>query len=336
MTDAYRRGMFLEVDHLISAFVPASGGGILQTIIGSQFSGKPKFSPEKFSHTIDLDVDGISIAFEIEAMDKDKPTVLLAHGMGGCSESGYIKRIAAKLGLQGYGVLLINQRGSGLGMGLSSSLWNGGSSEDLARMIDYFSQRHMHLLLIGFSLSGNILLKYLGEGRSTPPGLIGAMAINPPVDLRVSSHIISTHPSCWLFNRYYMRLIGNQMRALKKNFPNAIDPDLSTIWNFDASYTVLAGGYKDLDDYYNECSGKHYLGNIKTATSILCSLDDPFVPPEVFKDVSVNNNVSIYQPPGGGHMGYISRHQTPHGDRRWMDFVVLEWVREMSERQTSK
>ena len=328
--------MFLEIDHLMSTFVPVSGGGIFQTIIGSQFPGKPKFFPEKKSHTIDLDVDAISIAFEIEAKDKDKPTVLLAHGMGGCSKSGYIKRIAAKLGLQGYGVLLINQRGSGPGMGLSSSLWNGGSSEDLARMIDYFSQRHMHLLLIGFSLSGNILLKYLGEGRSTPPGLIGAMAINPPVDLRVASHIISTHPSCWLFNRYYMRLIGNQMRALKKNFPNAIDPDLSTIWNFDASYTVPVGGYKDLDDYYNQCSGKHYLRNIKTATSILCSLDDPFVPPEVFKDVSVNNHVSIYQPQGGGHMGYISRHQTPHGDRRWMDFVLLEWVREMSERRTSK
>jgi predicted alpha/beta-fold hydrolase len=328
--------MFLEIDHLMSTFVPVSGGGIFQTIIGSQFPGKPKFSPEKKSHTIDLDVDAISIAFEIEAMDKDKPTVLLAHGMGGCSESGYIKRIVAKLGLQGYGVILINQRGSGPGMGLSSSLWNGGSSEDLAKMIDYFSQRHPHLLLICFSLSGNILLKYLGEGRSTPPGLIGAMAVNPPVDLRVASHIISTHRSCWLFNRYYMRLIGNQMRALKKNFRNGIDPELSTIWNFDASYTVPAGGYKDLDDYYDQCSGKHYLKNIKTATSILCSLDDPFVPPEVFKDVSVNNHVSIYQPQGGGHMGYISRHQTPHGDRRWMDFVLLEWVREMSERRTSK
>jgi len=328
--------MFLEIDHLMSTFVPVSGGGIFQTIIGSQFPGKSKFSPEKKSHTIDLDVDAISIAFEIEAMDKDKPTVLLAHGMGGCSESGYIKRIVAKLGLQGYGVILINQRGSGPGMGLSSSLWNGGSSEDLAKMIDYFSQRHPHLLLICFSLSGNILLKYLGEGRSTPPGLIGAMAVNPPVDLRVASHIISTHRSCWLFNRYYMRLIGNQMRALKKNFRNGIDPELSTIWNFDASYTAPAGGYKDLDDYYDQCSGKHYLKNIKTATSILCSLDDPFVPPEVFKDVSVNNHVSIYQPQGGGHMGYISRHQTPHGDRRWMDFVLLEWVREMSERRTSK
>lgn len=326
----------MEIDRLMSTFVPALGGGILQTIIGSQFLGKSKFSPKKISHTIDLDVDARSIAFEIEAMDKDKPTILLAHGMGGCSESGYIKRIAAKLGSQGYGVLLINQRGSGLGMGLSSSLWNGGSSEDLARMIDFFLQRHPHLLLIGFSLSGNILLKYLGEGRSTPPGLIGSMAVNPPVDLRVASHIISTHRSCWLFNRYYMKLIGNQMRALKKNFPNAIDPDLSTIWNFDASYTAPAGGYKDVDDYYDQCSGRHYFGNIGTATSILCSLDDPFVPPEVFKNISMNSHVSIYQPQGGGHMGYISRHQTPHGDRRWMDFVVLEWVREMSEGRISK
>jgi len=336
LTDTHRGGMFLEIDHLMRTFVPASGGGILQTIIGSQFPGKPKFLPEKRSYTIDLDINAKSIVFEIEALDKEKPTILLAHGMGGCSESGYIKRIAAKLGSQGYGVLLINQRGSGPGMGLSSSLWNGGSSEDLARMIDFFLQRHPHLLLIGFSLSGNILLKYLGEGRSTPPGLIGSLAVNPPIDLRVASRIISTHRSCWLFNRYYMRLIGNQVRSLKKNFPNAIDPDLSTIWNFDASYTAPAGGYKDVDDYYDRCSSKHYLRNIETATSILCSLDDPFVPPEVFKNVSVNNHVSIYQPQGGGHMGYISRHRTPHGDRRWMDFVVLEWVREMCERRISK
>ena len=130
--------MFLAIDHLMNSFVPAPGGGILQTIIGSQFPGKPEFFSEKTSHTIDLDVDVRSIAFEIDAIDKEKPMILLAHGMGGCSKSGYIERISAKLRSQGYGVILINQRGSGPGMGLSSSLWNGGSSEDLARMIDYF------------------------------------------------------------------------------------------------------------------------------------------------------------------------------------------------------
>ena len=62
----------MAIDHLMNSFVPASGGGILQTIIGSQFPGKPEFSPEKNSHTIDLDVDARSIAFEINAIDKEK------------------------------------------------------------------------------------------------------------------------------------------------------------------------------------------------------------------------------------------------------------------------
>jgi len=314
---------------------PLLGGGIWQTIIGSQFSGRVKITPKKNSHTLPLDVDAKCILFEIEAADKNKPVILLTHGMGGCSESGYIKRIGGKLAAQGYGVFLVNQRGSGPGMGLSSSLWNGGSSQDLEKMVDFVLQRHSYLLVIGFSLSGNILLKYLGEGRSIPSGLIGALAVNPPVDLRVASHIISTHPSCWLFNRYYMRLIGNQARALKKNFPNAMNPgvDLSSIWNFDASYTAPAAGYKDVDDYYDRCSSRHYLKNIETVTAILCSLDDPFVPPEVFENVSMNSNVSLYQPYGGGHMGYISKHLTPHGDRRWMDYALLEWIRGICGRQ---
>lgn len=311
---------------------PAIRGALIQTIIGSQFPGDGLKPPGKITHYIDLDVEAKAVVYEIETAEKDKPAVMLAHGMGGCSESGYIKRIASKLSAKGYGVFMINHRGSGHGMGLSSTLWNGGSSNDLDTMVRFILDKHPSLLLVGFSLSGNILLKYLGEGQSIPSGVIGALAVNPPIDLRVASLILSTHLSCWLFNRYYMKLIGNQARALIKNFPNAMDPrkNLKTIWEFDASYTAPAGGYKDLDDYYDRCSSKHYLKNIEIPTSVLCSLDDPFVPPEVFKGIS--GNVDFYQPGGGGHMGYISMNKTPCGDRRWMDYVVLEWVNAMSKR----
>ncbi len=328
----------MKIDKLVEPFTPhpALRGGIIQTITGSQFPGIPVAFPEKISYTIDFGVDAKSILYEIEARDNDKPVVMLAHGMGGCSESGYIKRIATKLGSQGYGVFVINHRGSGQGMGLSSSLWNGGSSDDLDRMVSFILGKHSSLLIIGFSLSGNILLKYLGEGRTIPSGLIGALAVNPPIDLRIASHILSTHPSCWLFNRYYMKLIGNQAEALKKNFPKAVDPgkNLNTIWDFDVSYTAPAGGYKDVHDYYDQCSGKNYLKNIKKTTSILCSLDDPFVPPEVFSNLS--SNVDFCQPQGGGHMGYISKTITPYGDRRWMDYVVMEWVQEMNKREMAR
>jgi hypothetical protein len=253
--------------------------------------------------------------------------------MGGCSESGYMKRISTKLWMRGYGVFLINHRGSGPGMGLSSRLWNGGASDDLAKMIDFVIQRNpgKFLVPIGFSLSGNILLKYLGEGQIIPSKILGALAVNPPVDLRISSAIISRKWSCAVFNQYYMKLIRNQAIAITKQFPDALSPlkNLKTIWDFDVSYTAPSGGFKDVDDYYDSCSSMHYLKGIEISTSILCAEDDPFVPCKIFDQVEMSERVTLHKPKKGGHMGYIARHVTPHGDRRWMDYAILEWIREL-------
>ncbi len=311
-------------------------GGIAQTIVGSQFKGGVGLPrPPRIRHELHLDEQARAILYEIVATDAGKPIILLAHGMGGCSESGYIKRISAKLWMRGYGVFLINHRGSGPGMGLSPSLWNGGASDDLAKMIDFVIQRHpdRFLVPVGFSLSGNILLKYLGEGRVIPDKILGALAINPPVDLRVASALISRKWSCAVFNQYYMKLIRNQATALAKQFPTAFSPlkNFKTIWDFDVSYTAPSGGFKDIDDYYDRCSSMHYLQGIKTATSILCAEDDPFIPGSVFDRVAMSEKVVLHKPKNGGHMGYIARHVTPHGDRRWMDYAVVEWVGQLQK-----
>ena len=308
-------------------------GGIFQTIAGSQFRGMELPCPPRISHELHLDEQGRAVLYEIEAKDQTKPIIVLAHGMGGCSESGYMKRISTKLWMRGYGVFLINHRGSGPGMGLSSRLWNGGASDDLAKMIDFVIQRNpgKFLVPIGFSLSGNILLKYLGEGQIIPSKILGALAVNPPVDLRISSAIISRKWSCAVFNQYYMKLIRNQAIAITKQFPDALSPlkNLKTIWDFDVSYTAPSGGFKDVDDYYDSCSSMHCLKGIEISTSILCAEDDPFVPCKIFDQVEMSERVTLHKPKKGGHMGYIARHVTPHGDRRWMDYAILEWIREL-------
>ena len=308
-------------------------GGIFQTIAGSQLRGMELPCPPRISHELHLDEQGRAVLYEIEAKDQTKPIILLAHGMGGCSESGYMKRISTKLWMRGYGVFLINHRGSGPGMGLSSRLWSGGASDDLAKMIDFVIQRNpgKFLVPIGFSLSGNILLKYLGEGQIIPSKILGALAVNPPVDLRISSAIISRKWSCAVFNQYYMRLIRNQAIAITKQFPDALSPlkNLKTIWDFDVSYTAPSGGFKDVDDYYDSCSSMHCLKGIEISTSILCAEDDPFVPCKIFDQVEMSERVTLHKPKKGGHMGYIARHVTPHGDRRWMDYAILEWIREL-------
>jgi predicted alpha/beta-fold hydrolase len=284
---------------------------------------------------LDLDLKSKSIIYEIEPKDSNLPIIFLAHGMGGCSESGYIKRISTKLWTRGYGVFLINHQGCGPGMGLSPRLWNGGSSDDFSRMIDFAIQRYpgKYFLPVGFSLSGNVLLKYLGEGRNISDKVLGALAVSPPIDLRVSSTILSRKWSCAIFNQYYMRLIRNQVVAIEKNFPDAvISPiNLKTIWDFDVSYTAPAGGFKDVDDYYDRCSSKYFLNDVNIPTTILCADDDPFVPGNLFDRVAMAEKVTLHRTERGGHMGFISSHVTPHGDRRWMDYAILEWIKKFED-----
>jgi hypothetical protein len=325
-----------SVEH-IESFEPHWGvpGGIAQTIVGSQPGRNGLPCPPRIRHELHWGEQGKSILYEIKADDGTLPIILLAHGMGGCSESAYIKRISTKLWMRGYGVFLINHRGCGPGMGLSPRLWNGGSSDDLAEIIDFVMQRYPDktLLPIGFSLSGNVLLKYLGESRLVPYKVLGALAVNPPIDLRVASAIISRKWSCALFNRYYMKLIRNQVIALGRKFPDVLSPSINfkTIWDFDVTYTAPAGGYIDIDDYYDRCSSKYYLEGINIPTTILCAEDDPFVPGQLFDHLKKSERVTLLKPKRGGHMGYISRNVTPHGDRRWMDYAVLEWIKKAEE-----
>ena len=331
--------MSLKSNQFMESFEAHWGvpGGVAQTIVGSQLRDKALPCPPRTRHEVHLDEQGRAVLYEIEAKDETLPIVLLAHGMGGCSESRYMKRISTKLWQRGYGVFLINQPGCGPGMGLSPRLWHGGSSDDLGKMIEFVLQRYpkKSLVPVGFSLSGNVLLKYLGEGRKISENILASLAVNPPVDLRIASAIISRKWSCALFNQYYMKLIRNQAVALVKQFPYALSPlkNLKTIWDFDVSYTAPAGRFKDVDDYYDRSSSRHYLKGINIPTAILSAEDDPFVPGSLFDEIAMSEKVTLYKPESGGHMGYISRHATPHGDWRWMDYAVLEWVRHLHEGQ---
>ena len=223
---------------------------------------------------------------------------------------------------------MMNHRGSGPGMGASDSLWNGGSSGDLEKVIQYIITHNPKrpLLLVGFSLSGNILLKYLGEGRGISSEVTAALAVNPPIDLRTASLLLSREKYNRIFNWYYMRLLNKQAAEVARVYPKALyaPEGLKTIWEFDAAYTAPAAGFRDEEEYYQKCSSNQFLETIKLPTTILCAKDDPFIPPDVFENVRMSVLVRCIAPIGGGHMGYISKNNIP--DCRWMDYFVLNWA----------
>jgi len=300
----------------------------VQTVLGSIVSENTDL-PERELHKVLVDQKAKLMLFELPSSNRDAPVVLLVHGMGGCSEAGYMRRIARKLWVRGFTVFMMNQRGSGLGMGLSDRLWNGGSSDDLDKVINYIAQVYPgnSIDLVGFSLSGNILLKYLGEKRTRVAKIRKAFAVNPPIDLKRASYFLSKTNWGRVFNNYYMRQINLQVEAMSECFPDAfIPPKKSTILEFDEVYTAPVAGYKNSDDYYSSCSAKNFLEDIVVPTTILCAMDDPFVEPTIFKSVRMSSAIELNTPENGGHMGYFSRKPTPWGDYRWMDFMVVDWM----------
>ena len=305
----------------------------IQTAVGSILSGDTSL-PVRKAHKVQVDKHTKLMLLELPSENPDATMVLLAHGLGGCSESGYMRRIAQKLWIRGFSVFMMNHRGSGLGMGLSESLWNGGVSNDLDKVIEYMSEIYPNksIDVVGFSLSGNILLKYLGEKRSQPVKICKGFAVNPPIDLKRASHILSRTREGWLFNSYYMKQIHMQGMAIAECFPGAVVPSgkEKTILEFDESYTAPVAGYKDADDYYSKCSAKGYLEDITVPTTILCAMDDPFVESDIFKSVRMSSSIEINTPNQGGHMGYLSSKPTPWGDHRWMDFIIVDWSGEES------
>jgi len=308
-------------------------GGVAQTILGAKFPGETLLPPRKV-HKIQIAPRSKLMAFELESGNLRSAVVLMAHGMGGCSESGYMRRIAWKLWKRGAGVFMMNHRGSGPGMGLSDRLWNGGSSDDLDQVVRYIVKKYPNrsLLIVGFSLSGNILLKYLGEGRILPGNVHGAFSVNPPIDLKISSQILSEKNGGGIFNRYYMNLIQRQCNALAECHPHALQPDrpFRTIWDFDVVYTAPAAGFRDVEEYYSKCSASQFIGSIQVPTTILSARDDPFVPPAVFENIQMKLPVNYLAPDRGGHMGYLTGKPTPLGDHRWMDYVIVNWVENKS------
>lgn len=300
----------------------------IQTILGSIVSGNTNL-PERKLHKVLIDHKAKLVLLELPSINPEAAVILLAHGMGGCSEANYMRRVARKLWIRGFTVFMMNQLGSGLGMGLSDRLWNGGSSNDLDKTVNYIAMIYPNTAIdvVGFSLSGNILLRYLGEKNKKITKIRRAIAVNPPIDLKKASYFLSKTNWGRVFNNYYMRQINLQVEAMSECFPDAfIPPKKSTILEFDEVYTARVAGYKNSDDYYSMCSAKNFLEDIVVPTTILCAMDDPFVEPTIFKSVRMSSAIELNTPENGGHMGYFSRNPTPWGDYRWMDFMVVDWM----------
>ncbi len=254
--------------------------------------------------------------------------VVLFHGLGGHADSPYMLRIGARFFSRGWEVIRINHRGAGEGAGLARHLYHSGRSEDIAAVLDTLSRQHPEtpMIAVGFSLSGNMLLKYLGEGIHTvPDNLCGAFAINPPVDLALCAEAISRRSNV-IYDQRFVRMLRASLQERRQAFADFTHPELPSrlsLREFDELITAPLCGFADAADYYARCSANQFMEAIRTPTLVIAADDDPFIPVETYTRLRETRHLRLLITRSGGHVGFIHRDRTPLGDRRWLDYVLL-------------
>jgi len=187
------------------------------------------------------------------------------------------------------------------------------------------------------SLSGNILLKYLGEvGSTVPRSVRAALVANPPIDLSRSVKTL-TRPLNRGYDRHFTMLLIEHVRrqtVLRPDFARLPSVLPKSLYDFDDRYTAPNGGYSDAEAYYAAASAQSRLSSITLPTTIVTTADDPLVPVEMFREQAATwpNAVQLVITPGGGHLGYVSQ-GSADPDNRWLDWRVVEFATGRAERR---
>ncbi|MES2344638.1 MAG: alpha/beta fold hydrolase [Chlamydiota bacterium] len=249
-------------------------------------------------------------------------TVILVHGMGGSHASNYMIRLSRKLYAKGIKVVRVNLRGCGSGKGLSKLPYHAGTSFDVLKVLQFLKERSpfSEIILVGFSLGGNIALKLAGELGALAKGLVNTfIAVCAPLDLAHTVDRIQEKRN-QLYHSYYLKHISRQVRAFSSQ-------RVQTLYEFDDVITAPLWGYEGANAYYQDCSSMRFLPNIEQTTHLLFAEDDPFISFDELKGLSLADSVHLWTTEHGGHMGFLGR--TPNSySPYWMDHVLLHWIDE--------
>jgi predicted alpha/beta-fold hydrolase len=268
-----------------------------------------------------------------QSIPRDHPTIILVHGLEGSSASVYMLGTAERAFGAGFNVVRLNLRNCGDTEHLTPTLYNSGLSGDLRAIVHELIERDRlrRIFLVGFSMSGNMVLKLGGEdGASVPRELLALCAISPSVDLSICADTVEQRAN-WVYQRSFIRSLRRRMLYKQKLYPDLYDTSelhlVRTIRDFDNRYTALDGGYKDADDYYTRASALPLIGHIRIPSLIIHAQDDPFIPFHPLRHPSVADNpyTLLLAPLRGGHVGFVGADAKNGEGRFWAENRIVEF-----------
>jgi hypothetical protein len=257
-------------------------------------------------------------------------TALLVHGLEGSSDSQYIQGLAVRAWDAGMNVVRMNMRNCGGTDALSPTLYHSGLSGDVGEVMRYFSARYGldHIVLVGYSMGGNLVLKLAGEWGNRPP-LSAVATVCPAIDLAAGSDALH-EPQNRLYEARFLRGLMRRFRRKASLFPADYQPEtigpIRSLREFDDKIVARYCGFKDADDYYFRAASARVIDCIAVPTLVLSAQDDPFIRlfPETRLRLRANPYISFIESSRGGHCAFLSREAGD--DIHWAEATVIRYL----------
>jgi len=259
---------------------------------------------------------------------KSDKLVILSHGLEGNSQRTYMRGMANAFYQNGFDVLAWNYRGCSEEMNRKIRFYHSGATDDLDLIVGHSaSLGYTEIYLIGFSLGGNLTLKYLGEKASSLNPLVKkGIAFSVPLNLYTSCMEISKR-SNWVYNKRFLNSLKKKVVNKSKVFSEIHTSGISSINSllaFDNQYTAPIHGFKDAIDYYEQCSSIRFIDSIERPTLIVNAWNDPFLSKDCFPAHLDNHRYLKFEfPQRGGHVGFALFNQN---GLYWSELRALQFI----------
>jgi uncharacterized protein len=274
-----------------------------------------------------LDLDWLAYTPNTQSESSNAPLIVLLHGLEGSSKSHYARHVLAACIKRGWPAVVPHFRGCSGELNRLPRAYHSGDSAELAWLLPELAHRSgRRLAVIGISLGGNMLAKYLGElGQSQVMGSANSHGISGPTVAAVVSAPVDLHQSAiQLSGRIHQVYMNYFLPSLKKKIQQKMQQHTSlqtdariqmnkvlaakTFFDFDEYVTAPLHGFDGAIDYWTRSSCAPWLKHIQVPTLVLNALNDPFLPIAALpKPNTVSQHVVLEQPDHGGHSGFYDR-----------------------------
>jgi len=307
--------------------------GHLQTIFPSVFRKVPEVNyVRERVDTPDGDFLNLDWAYAHGRPAEPPPSlVVLSHGFEGDSSRQYVRGMVRTMVRNGFDCLAWNFRSCGGEMNLRPRFYHSGATDDLDLVIRHALRKsYDRIYLVGFSLGGNLTLKYLGERgeKLLPSAIRKAVVFSVPMDLLACSRHLQ-RPSNILYQQRFLLTLKPKIEQKSRLFPQLIDSRkyhlIRSVYDFDDRYTAPLHGFRNAEDYYRQSSARYYLEGIPTPTLAISAINDPMIPVSSLPVETIARLplVSLLLTRQGGHCGY--RPMDPAENIYWSEQQALQF-----------